>query len=87
MLTFQDKWRNVSVSTSSQGSKEKAKSPKVKAVVVPSPTPVVQIASADPPGGQSAASDAVTGDASQNAQDVNHAPRYVFFTLHLDSEM
>lgn len=75
---YQDKWRNLSVSNAAQGSKEKVRNAKMKAMV---PAAIVSTPNASPAPSlrQCAASDAVMDDASQNAQDVKHAPRYAFF--------
>ncbi|KAF7843535.1 telomere repeat-binding factor 4-like [Senna tora] len=74
-IDLKDKWRNLSVSTVAQGSKEKVRNPKIKAMV-PAPISGVQNASSATPLNQSATSDAVMDDPSQNAQDVIPASRY-----------
>lgn len=82
LFAWQDKWRNLSVNTAAQGSKDKARNPKIKATA-PAPAPVasVQNATSATPVRQIAASDAVVDDPAQKAQDVKHAPRYVFYFL------
>lgn len=74
---LQDKWRNLSVSTSSHGSKEKSRAPKIKAVAaaqhgnIQNSAPVALLH-------YKASSDAVMDDPPNSLQDGKNAPRYVF---------
>ncbi|KAG8494669.1 hypothetical protein CXB51_012277 [Gossypium anomalum] len=74
-IDLKDKWRNLSVSTSTQGARDKSRAPKVKAIVASLPNtpnssaPVASRA-------HNVTSDTVVGDSSNNGIDGKNAPRY-----------
>ncbi|KAK8296788.1 hypothetical protein V6Z12_D05G146500 [Gossypium hirsutum] len=74
-IDLKDKWRNLSVSTSTQGARDKSRAPKVKAIVASLPNtpnssaPVASRA-------HNVTSGTVVGDSSNNGIDGKNAPRY-----------
>ncbi|XVF86837.1 hypothetical protein PTKIN_Ptkin18bG0074500 [Pterospermum kingtungense] len=73
-IDLKDKWRNLSVSTSSQGSRDRSRPPKVKAFVASLPsTPNSAPAASRAP---NVTTDAVAGDPSNSTLDGKNAPRY-----------
>lgn len=71
---YQDKWRNLSVSTSGQGSKDKLRTPKVKTVAA-ALVPNLQNSSPAPPLRHNVSADFVMVDPSNSTQDGKNAPR------------
>ena len=74
LLTYQDKWRNLSVSTTGQGSKEKSRAPKIKAITA-APIPNVQNSAPAAPLRRNASPDTVMDDAPNSTQEGKNAPR------------
>lgn len=72
--TYQDKWRNLSVSTSGQGSKDKLRTSKVKIMAAAS-VPNVQNSSPAPPVRHNASAEFVMVDPSNSTQEGKNAPR------------
>ncbi|XVF25172.1 hypothetical protein REPUB_Repub13aG0190400 [Reevesia pubescens] len=74
-IDLKDKWRNLSVSTSTQGSRDKSRAaPKVKAIVASLPnTPNSAPAAAR---AHNVSTDTAVGDPSNSALDGKNAPRY-----------
>lgn len=74
---LQDKWRNLSVSSSTQGFRDKSRAtPKIKAIVAsladaPNSAPAASRA-------QSVSTDTVVGDPSNSILDGKNAPRFVY---------
>ncbi|KAK8584876.1 hypothetical protein V6N13_138821 [Hibiscus sabdariffa] len=74
-IDLKDKWRNLSVSTSTQGARDKSRAPKVKAIVASLPnTPNSSAPAASRVLG--ATIDASVGDSLNNSLDGKNAPRY-----------
>lgn len=74
---LQDKWRNLSVSTSSQVSRDKSREPMVKAIVASLPNTPSSATAA--PCAPNVTTDAAVGDPSNSSLDGNNAPRFVYF--------
>ncbi|KAH7547140.1 hypothetical protein FEM48_Zijuj01G0277800 [Ziziphus jujuba var. spinosa] len=74
-IDLKDKWRNLSVSTSSHGSKEKSRAPKIKAIAAAQHVNIQNSASAASLH-RNASSDAVMDDPPNGLQDGKNAPRY-----------
>lgn len=77
---IQDKWRNLSVSTTQRGSKDKSRTPKLK-TITPTPlsnTPNSALAASLP---HNASSGTVIDDPPNSAFDGKNGPQYVFLFL------
>ena len=74
LITYQDKWRNLSVSTAGQGSKEKSRTPKIKAITA-APLPNVQHSAPAAPLLLTAPPDTVVDDAPNSTHEGKNAPR------------
>ncbi|GMI82150.1 hypothetical protein like AT1G17520 [Hibiscus trionum] len=74
-IDLKDKWRNLSVSTSTQSARDKSRAPKVKAIVASLPNTPNSSAPAAPRA-LSATTDAAVGDSSNIILDGKNAPRY-----------
>ncbi|XVF26992.1 hypothetical protein REPUB_Repub14bG0068400 [Reevesia pubescens] len=73
-IDLKDKWRNLSVSTSTQGSRDKSRAPKVKAIVASLPNSPNSAPAAS--SAHNVATDTAVGNPSNSALDEKNAPRY-----------
>lgn len=80
VVMYQDKWRNLSVNTASQGSKDKSRSSKSK-VVAAAQRLNIQISAIATPLGHNASYDTVMDDPSNSIQDGKNASRFVYKPL------